>query len=101
MVEQSSERLQAQRAVPMVRPALTHRASRLPLSREALPRAPTTLPPSAGCPEPGHVLHALTFSPLAQVPTDSVKAGQRRPEPAKMRGRGDPTLPHPRTGKQK
>lgn len=57
---------------------------------------PQLCPSSAGCPEPGHVLHAPTFSPLAQVPRHSARAGQERPECAKVRGRNDPTLPHPR-----
>lgn len=35
------------------------------------------------------------FSPLAQVPRHSAKAGQERPECAKVSGRNDPTLPHP------
>lgn len=48
-----------------------------------------------GCPEPGHVLHDPTFSPLAQVPRHSAKAGQERPECAKVRGRNDPILPRP------
>lgn len=78
-------RLRAQRAVPVVHPALSHGASGLLLSREALPELPQLCPSSASCPERGHVLHAPTVSPLAQVPRHSAKAGQERPECAKVR----------------
>lgn len=36
------------------------------------------------------------LSPLLPGCQDSAKAGQERPECAKVRGRNDPTLPHPR-----
>lgn len=88
-VEQSPARLRAQRVVPVVHPALSHRA-------RPCQELPQLCPSSAGCPEPSHVLHAPTFSPLAQVSRHSAKVGQERPECAKVRGRNDPTLPHPR-----
>lgn len=79
-----------------VHPALSHRASGLSLSRETFLGAPATLPFFCRLPGARPRPPRTTFSPLAQVLRHSAKAGQERPECAKVRGRNDPTLPLPR-----
>lgn len=96
--EQSPARLRAQRVLPVVHPALTHRASRLPLCRETLPAAPAALPffcclPGAW-PRPARTHPPSPLLPRCQ---DTAPRQDRRDRSAaKVRGRNDPTLPHPR-----
>lgn len=84
--EQSPARLRAQRVLPVVHPALTHSAPALQgdLASSSRSFALLLLPArslATSC------THPPTFSPLAQVPRHSAKAGQERPECCKGEGK--------------